>query len=91
MLLPRLANWLSSPDLLLLRPTIIVKVFVISDVSTFLIQAAGGGMSATGGSMAATGEKVGCGVAAGARRVGVSARVEALIVWTAGDIPRSHS
>jgi hypothetical protein len=35
-------------------------VFVISDVSTFLIQAAGGGMSATGGSMASTGEKVGC-------------------------------
>ena len=59
MLLPRLANWLAAPELLLLKPSIIVRVFVISDVSTFLIQAAGGGMSAMSGSMAKAGDKVG--------------------------------
>lgn len=58
MLLPRLAEWLQASDLLFLSPRLIVRIFVISDVSTFFIQASGGGMSAMGGSTANVGEKV---------------------------------
>ncbi|KAG9079547.1 hypothetical protein FRC06_007667, partial [Ceratobasidium sp. 370] len=47
MLLGRLARHLHADDLLLLRPTIITKVYVTSDILTLLMQATGGGMGAT--------------------------------------------
>ncbi|KDN39359.1 hypothetical protein RSAG8_08876, partial [Rhizoctonia solani AG-8 WAC10335] len=46
MLLGRLAIHLNAAEYLLIRPNILTKVFVISDVFTFLMQAAGGGMTA---------------------------------------------
>ncbi|QRW22382.1 RTA1-like protein [Rhizoctonia solani] len=46
MLLGRLAIHLDATDFLLIRPNILTKVFVISDVLTFFMQAAGGGMTA---------------------------------------------
>ncbi|EJD44764.1 RTA1-domain-containing protein [Auricularia subglabra TFB-10046 SS5] len=45
-LLGRLAHWLRASDHLLVRPERITRVFVLSDLSTFLIQATGGGISA---------------------------------------------
>lgn len=47
MLLPRLARWLDAEASLFLRPSRIVKIFVWSDVLTFLLQAGGGGLTAT--------------------------------------------
>lgn len=44
-LLAHLASYLKTPDFLLISPKAIAKVFIWSDVSTFLIQAAGGGIS----------------------------------------------
>ncbi|EUC56584.1 RTA1 domain protein [Rhizoctonia solani AG-3 Rhs1AP] len=44
MLLGRLAIHLDATEYLLIRPNILSKVFVLSDVFTFLLQAAGGGM-----------------------------------------------
>ncbi|CAE6472591.1 unnamed protein product, partial [Rhizoctonia solani] len=46
MLLGRLAIHLDAAEFLLIRPNILTKVFVISDVGTFLMQATGGGMTA---------------------------------------------
>ncbi|CAE6477716.1 unnamed protein product [Rhizoctonia solani] len=46
MLLGRLAIHLDATEYLLIRPNILTKVFVISDVLTFFMQAAGGGMTA---------------------------------------------
>ncbi|KAI0763257.1 RTA1 like protein-domain-containing protein [Irpex lacteus] len=46
-LLGRLARWLRGDSHLLVRPQRITLVFVISDITTFLIQAAGGGISAS--------------------------------------------
>lgn len=48
MLLPRLAHHLDGEDLLFISPARVVKIFVWSDVVTFLLQASGGGLSATG-------------------------------------------
>jgi predicted lysophospholipase L1 biosynthesis ABC-type transport system permease subunit len=56
-LLPRLATWLDAEDCLFLRARIIARLFIGSDICTFLIQAAGGGMTAME-KYAATGEKV---------------------------------
>lgn len=50
-LLPRLAHHLDSTDLLFISAQRIGKIFIWTDVVTFLLQAAGGGMSA-GGSVA---------------------------------------
>ncbi|KAG8769653.1 hypothetical protein FRC12_004830 [Ceratobasidium sp. 428] len=47
MLLGRLTRHLHAEDLLLLRPNIITKVYVTSDILTLLMQATGGGMGAT--------------------------------------------
>ncbi|CUA69523.1 Protoporphyrin uptake protein 1 [Saccharomyces cerevisiae S288c] [Rhizoctonia solani] len=44
MLLGRLAIHLDATEYLLIRPNILTKVFVFSDIFTFLLQAAGGGM-----------------------------------------------
>ncbi|KAI0092852.1 RTA1-domain-containing protein [Irpex rosettiformis] len=46
-LLGRLVRWLGGDRHMLIRPQRITLVFVISDVTTFLIQAAGGGVSAS--------------------------------------------
>jgi hypothetical protein len=56
-LLPRLATWLDAEDCLFLRARIIARLFIGSDICTFLIQAAGGGMTAME-KYAATGEKI---------------------------------
>ncbi|KAF8597909.1 RTA1-like protein [Ceratobasidium sp. AG-I] len=47
MLLGRLAIHLEAEDLLLLKPSIITKVFVASDIITFMVQAGGGGLIAS--------------------------------------------
>ncbi|KAB5591051.1 Protein RTM1 [Ceratobasidium theobromae] len=46
MMLSRLAIHLDATDFLLIPPRILTKIFVISDVGTFFVQAAGGGMTA---------------------------------------------
>lgn len=46
MLLPRLATYLSADDCLFLKPRLIARTFVWIDVAVFLLQAAGGGMTA---------------------------------------------
>jgi hypothetical protein len=46
LLLPRLATYLSADDCLFLRPRLIARTFVWIDVTVFLVQAAGGGMTA---------------------------------------------
>ncbi|KAI9637186.1 RTA1 like protein-domain-containing protein [Dioszegia hungarica] len=46
LLLPRLATALDASDCLLLRPRLIARTFVWIDVTVFLLQAAGGGMTA---------------------------------------------
>ncbi|BEI82856.1 hypothetical protein CcaverHIS002_0307240 [Cutaneotrichosporon cavernicola] len=56
-LLPRLATWLDAEDCLFLSSRLIARIFIGSDICTFLIQAAGGGMTAME-SMASTGEKI---------------------------------
>ncbi|GMK56862.1 hypothetical protein CspeluHIS016_0307020 [Cutaneotrichosporon spelunceum] len=56
-LLPRLATWLDAEDCLFLSSRLIARIFIGSDICTFLIQAAGGGMTAMV-SMASTGEKI---------------------------------
>lgn len=45
-ILPRLATWLDAEDCLFLKSRIIVRLFVWSDVITFLLQSSGGGMTA---------------------------------------------
>ncbi|KAI0347274.1 RTA1-domain-containing protein [Trametopsis cervina] len=45
MLLGRLVAWLKADKYLLIRPSRVTKVFVISDVVTFLIQALGGSIT----------------------------------------------
>lgn len=45
-ILPRLATWLDAEDCLFLKSRIIVRLFVWSDVTTFLLQASGGGLTA---------------------------------------------
>ncbi|KIP04558.1 hypothetical protein PHLGIDRAFT_109410 [Phlebiopsis gigantea 11061_1 CR5-6] len=57
-LLGWLARWLNADCHLLIPPSKITLVFVLSDVSTFLTQAAGGGISASGGSNASMGAKI---------------------------------
>ncbi|WVQ64665.1 uncharacterized protein L199_002832 [Kwoniella botswanensis] len=46
-ILPRLARWLDAEDQLFLRASRVTKTFVWSDVITFWLQAAGGGLSAS--------------------------------------------
>ncbi|KAG8713964.1 hypothetical protein FRC11_010356 [Ceratobasidium sp. 423] len=46
MLLGRLAIHLDATEYLLIKPNVLTKAFVISDVLTFFMQAAGGGMTA---------------------------------------------
>lgn len=48
-LLGRLVRWLNAGDHLLIRPTRVTLIFVLSDVTTFLVQAGGGGISASAG------------------------------------------
>ncbi|TXT07725.1 uncharacterized protein COLE_04649 [Cutaneotrichosporon oleaginosum] len=55
-LLPRLASWLDAEDCLFLSARLVARIFIGSDICTFLIQAAGGGMTAIE-SMASIGEK----------------------------------
>ncbi|KAJ9107644.1 hypothetical protein QFC21_001104 [Naganishia friedmannii] len=57
-ILPRLATHLDEERCLFIKSRIIVRLFVWSDVITFIFQAAGGGMAAVGGSIASVGEKV---------------------------------
>ncbi|KAI5449232.1 hypothetical protein NCC49_005211 [Naganishia albida] len=57
-ILPRLATHLGEERCLFIKSRIIVRLFVWSDVVTFLFQAAGGGMASAGGSIATTGEKI---------------------------------
>lgn len=62
MLITRLAASLGqeiTDRCLLIRSSLVVKIFVTSDVCVFLLQAAGGGMSAIGGSTAQIGDKIG--------------------------------
>ena len=54
-ILPRLAKWLDGEDCLFLSSRKIVRIFVWSDVITFQIQAAGGGMTAGSETMAHAG------------------------------------
>jgi hypothetical protein len=49
MILPRLATFLSSEDCLFMRSRWIVRIFITSDVLTFLLQGAGGGIAASSG------------------------------------------
>ncbi|KAL0948425.1 hypothetical protein HGRIS_011004 [Hohenbuehelia grisea] len=49
-LLGRLARFVECDEALLIAPQYITRIFVISDISTFLIQAAGGGASASASS-----------------------------------------
>lgn len=56
-LLPALAAWLGAEDCLFLRAQLVGRIFILSDVFTFLLQAAGGGMTAIE-SMASIGEKL---------------------------------
>ena len=44
MLLSRLSMHLQAEDLLIIKPSILAKLFVTSDVITLLIQGAGGGI-----------------------------------------------
>lgn len=46
-LLGRLSRWLGGNRHMLVSPQRVTLVFVMSDVTTFLIQAAGGGISAS--------------------------------------------
>lgn len=55
--LPHMASWLETNDCLYLRPAWIGRIFLTSDVITFLVQLGGSGMAASQ-SLAATGEKV---------------------------------
>lgn len=48
MLLSRLSFHLEAEDLLLIKPTLITKIFVTSDIITLLIQGAGGGLESVG-------------------------------------------
>ncbi|KAK1924191.1 RTA1 like protein-domain-containing protein [Papiliotrema laurentii] len=58
-ILPRIATWLNAEDCLFLESRWIVRTFVWADVTTFLLQAAGGGMTAAqGDSMANIGHWV---------------------------------
>lgn len=57
-ILPRLATHLGEERCLFIKSRIIVRLFVWSDIITFLFQAAGGGMASVGGSIASTGETV---------------------------------
>jgi hypothetical protein len=50
MLLTRLARALNAESALLIRASLVVKIFVWSDVGTFFLQAAGGGLSSSEGS-----------------------------------------
>ncbi|KAJ6473348.1 RTA1 like protein-domain-containing protein [Mycena vitilis] len=43
---------------LAIRPTLIVKLFVGSDITTFVLQGAGGGLTSIGGSLANVGDKI---------------------------------
>lgn len=52
-----MASWLETNDCLYLRPAWIGRIFLTSDVITFLVQLGGSGMAAEQ-SLAATGEKV---------------------------------
>ncbi|KAJ6540411.1 RTA1 like protein-domain-containing protein [Mycena capillaripes] len=61
MLLVRLAYTLDDKArrrCLAIRPTRIVKLFVGSDITTFLLQGCGGGLTAIGGSLANVGAKI---------------------------------
>ncbi|GHJ90211.1 hypothetical protein NliqN6_6613 [Naganishia liquefaciens] len=57
-ILPRLATHLGEERCLFIKSRIIVRLFVWSDIVTFLFQAAGGGMASAGGSIASTGETI---------------------------------
>lgn len=61
-LLGRMANSLGpdtvAANCLLLRTSLITKIFVTSDIVTFLVQAGGSGLQATGGSTATIGHNV---------------------------------
>jgi hypothetical protein len=57
-LLPRLATKLHCEQYLFVKSSIIVRIFVWSDVITFILQAAGGGLASGGGDTATLGEHV---------------------------------
>ncbi len=46
LLLPRLATWLGAHDCLFLKPRLIARTFIWIDVTVFILQAGGGGMTA---------------------------------------------
>lgn len=58
MILPRLATWLDAEDCLFLKSRLVVRVFVWSDVVTFLLQMAGSGMTAVQSDIANVGHYV---------------------------------
>lgn len=61
MLLVRLANTLDDKlrrRCLPIHPSYIVRLFVGSDITTFLLQGCGGGLTAIGGSIGNVGDKV---------------------------------
>lgn len=47
MLLSRLSIHLQAEDLLIIKPTILAKLFVTSDIITLFIQAGGGGIQSS--------------------------------------------
>lgn len=57
-LLGRMANHLGAQDCLLIRTSLITKLFVSCDVVTFLLQAAGSGSQVAGGSFAKIGHYI---------------------------------
>lgn len=56
-MLPHMASWLDTNDCLFLKPSLIGKIFLTSDIITFLVQLGGSGMAASA-DLAMTGEKV---------------------------------
>lgn len=58
MILPRLATWLDAEDCLFFKSRLVVRIFVWSDVVTFLLQMAGSGMTAVQSNIANIGHYV---------------------------------
>jgi len=58
MILPRLATWLDAEDCLFLKSRRVVRIFVWSDVVTFLLQMSGSGMTAVQSNIANIGHYV---------------------------------
>ncbi|WOO83396.1 Protein RTA1 [Vanrija pseudolonga] len=57
-LLGRIANHIDAQSHMFIRPARVARVFIISDVITFVIQGGGGGMAAGGGNIANIGVKL---------------------------------